>query len=234
MPQTIRPALCPLLGAVISFSLTAAACAPLPYALNFAQDNIVGIDVALESDVAFADSPGAARSRITLARHFVRGSEVHELSAAIGTVMASTNLANLRLMPTGTRVETSRNGATSTALVLNPSQELRRLEEHVLASLRIFRSNPIDAEEYIVTPDGSRMSEDTIDNVERFLADESGVNYRPFLLVAASQADAAKRLPVRPADAVTVRAVGVSIYQLGARGSADRLLWTWTGEPGAR
>jgi hypothetical protein len=228
MPLRIRPVRCLLLVALI-----AVGCAPLPYALNFAQDNIVGIDVALESDVAFADSPDAARSQITLVRHFVRGSEVHEVSAAIGTVMGSTNLANLRLRATGTRVET-RNGSSSTALVLDPSQDLRRLEENVLAALRIFRSNPVDAEEYVATPDRTRMSDDTIESVERFVVDESGVNYRPFLLVAPSQAEAAKKLTNQPADAVTLRAVGVSIYQLGAHGTADRRLWTWAGEPGAR
>jgi hypothetical protein len=210
-------------------ALTAAGCAPLPYSLNFAKDNIVGIDVALESDVAFVDQPGASRARVTLVRHFVRASEVHEVSAAIGTVMASTNLANLRLRATGTRVE-NRNGATSTALVLEPSQELRRLEETVVAALRIFRSNPIDAREYVVTPEGARMSDDRIETVEDYVPAESGVNYRPFLLVDPSQADAAKR----STNQIAVRAVGISIYQLGAQSTADRRLWTWTGEPGAR
>jgi VWFA-related protein len=97
MPLRIRPA--PLLSWPLLS--TAVGCAPLPYSLNFAKDNIVGIDVALESDVAFVDQPGAARTRVTLVRHFVRGSEVHEVSAAIGTVMASTNLANLKLRATG-------------------------------------------------------------------------------------------------------------------------------------
>ena len=228
MPGRIRPVRCLLLLAVI-----AAGCAPLPYALNFAQDKIVGIDVALESDVAFVDA-GAMRSRVTLARHFVRASEVHEVSAAIGTLMGSTSLANLRLMPTGTRVTTMRNGASSTDLILDPSQSLRHFEENVLAALSIFRSNPIDAEEYIATPDGSRMSEATIGAVEQFLAEESGVNYRPFLVLSPAHADAAKRLPSRVSEAITLRAVGVSIYQLGSSGSADRLLWTWTGEAGAR
>ena len=224
MPLRIHPARCLLLVA-----LTAVGCAPLPYSLNFAKDNIVGIDVALESDVAFVDQPGASRARVTLVRHFVRGSEVHEVSAAIGTVMASTNLANLKLRATGTRVET-RNGATSTALVLEPSQELRRFEETVVAALRIFRSNPIDAREYIVTPEGARMSDDGIEAVEDYVPAESGVNYRPFLLVDPSQADAAKR----STNQIAVRAIGISIYQLGAQSTADRRLWTWTGEPGAR
>ena len=228
MPGRIRPSRC-----LLFVALLAAGCAPLPYALNFAQDKIVAIDVALESDVAFVDA-GASRSRITLARHFVRASEVHEVSAAIGTVMGSTSLANVRLMPTGTRVTTMRNGTTSTDLILEPSQSLRRFEENILAALSIFRSNPVEAEEYIATPDGSRMSEATIGAVEQFLAEESGVNYRPFLVLSAAHADAAKRLPSRLSEAITMRPVGVSIYQLGSNGTADRLLWTWTGEAGAR
>jgi hypothetical protein len=231
MPLGVRPT--PFLLLVAVLTAGAAACAPLPYALNFAQDNIVGIDVALESDVAFVQQAAAARSRITLARHFVRGSEVHDVAAAIGTVMASTNLPNLRLRATGTRVE-NRNGATSTALVLDPTQDLRRLEERIVAALWIFRSNPIEAEEYVVTPDRTRMSDDTIEAIEQFVPAESGVNYRPFLLVPPTQVDAAKQLPAQPGDAVAVRAVGLSIYQISANGSADRMLWTWSGEPGAR
>jgi len=224
MPVKIRPAHCFLV-----FALTAVGCAPLPYALNFAKDNIIGIDVALESELVPDAQTGVSRSRITLVRHFVRASEVHEVSAAIGTLMASTNLTNLRLRATGTRVET-RNGATSTALVIDPSQELRRLEEKVVAALLIFRSNPIDAREYVVTPEGARMSDDRIEAVEDYVPAESGVNYRPFLLVDPSQADAAKR----STNQIAVRAIGVSIYQLGAQSTADRMLWTWTGEPGAR
>jgi hypothetical protein len=224
MSLRIRPANCFLV-----FALVGAGCAPLPYSLNFAKDNIVGIDVALESELIPDAQTGVSRSRITLVRHFVRGSEVHEVAAAIGTVMASTNLTNLRLRATGTRVET-RNGATSTALVLDPSQELRRLEETVVAALRIFRSNPIDAREYVVTPEGARMSYARIETVEQYVPEESGVNYRPFLFVDPSQAEVAKRAT----NQIAVRAVGVSIYQLGAQSSADRLLWTWTGEPGAR
>ena len=230
MPATFRPSRCVLL-----LALTAAACAPLPYALNFTKDNIVGIDVGLESDLAFADQAGATRSRITLVRHFIRGSEVHDVSAAIGTVLGSTNLANLRLTPTGTRTETRQGGATSTALILDPSQELRRFEERVVSALGIYRSNPIDAEEYIDTVDGSPMSESTIAAIQQFVPAESGVNFRPFLFVAPSQTDAAKRVTGQAGGStVVVRPVGVSIYQIGANGGADRLLWTWTGEPGAR
>ena len=93
MSLRIRPANCFLV-----FALVAAGCAPLPYSLNFAKDNIVGIDVALESELIPDAQTGVSRSRITLVRHFVRGSEVHEVAAAIGTVMASTNLANWALV----------------------------------------------------------------------------------------------------------------------------------------
>jgi hypothetical protein len=225
MPQRIRPTRCLLLLALIT-----AGCAPLPYALNFAKDNIIGIDVALEAEVVADTQAGITRPRLTLVRHFVRASEVHDVSAAIGTLMASTNLVNLRLRVTGTGVTTTRSGATSTSLTLDPSHDLRRLEERVVAALQIFRSNPIDAREYIVTPEGTRMSDDRIERVEQFVPAESGVNYRPLLFVDPSQAEFAKRTT----NQIAVRAVGISVYQLGAQSAGDRLLWTWTGEPGAR
>jgi hypothetical protein len=107
-------------------ALVVSGCAPLPFLLNYTHDTIVGIDVALESDVSIAGA-GAARSHITLVRRFVLGSEVHDIAAAIGTIMGSTNLNHLPLKVTGAHTET-RNGGSATALLLDPSQDLRRLQ----------------------------------------------------------------------------------------------------------
>jgi hypothetical protein len=215
-------------------TLVASGCAPLPYLLSVNHDTLVAIDIALESDVALAGTP-AARSHITMLRRFVRSSEVHDVSAALGTLMGSTNLSDLKLTAAGSHTETWKGGS-ATALLIDPSQNLRRLEERVADAVHLFSEPPIDATEFIVTPDRSPMEGDAIAAVENFVPDQSGVNFRPHLLVAPSQADAAKRLEGQPAAAssVVVRAVGLSVYQLGRTGTADRLLWTWTGEIGAR
>jgi hypothetical protein len=215
-------------------TLIASGCAPLPYLLTVNRDTIVGIDVALDADVAIAGTP-AARSHITMVRRFVRSSEVHDVAAALGTLMGSANLSGLTLMAAGSHTETGKGGS-ATALLIDPSQDLRRLEERMADAVHLFSEDPLDAAEFIVTPDRSPMEESAIAAIENFVPDKSGVNFRPHLLVAPSQADAARRLENQPAAAgtVVIRAVGLSVYQLGRSGTADRLLWTWTGETGAR
>jgi hypothetical protein len=77
------------------------------------------------------------------------------------------------------------------------------------------------------------MEAGAIAAIEHFVPDQSGVNFRPHVLIAPAQADAVKRLESQP-GAVAIRAAGLSVYQLGRTGTPDRLLWTWTGEIGAR
>jgi len=99
----------------------------------------------------------------------------------------------------------------------------------MVAATRPFRLTPEAAEEFIMTPDGSRMRGETIARIDRFVPDGAGVNYRPHMIVAANQADAKQ-----PVDQISFRSVGAAIYQIGANGNAERVLWNWTGEIGAR
>jgi len=227
--MSLRPTRYLLLAALV-----VSGCAPLPYQLNFRRDTLVAIDVALEADVALAGA-GSARSHMTMVRGFVRSSEVHDVAAAVGTIMGSANLAGLRLRAAGAHTETWKGG-TATALLVDPSQDLRRLEERMAEALHLFSENPVDATEYIVTPDHAPMDDGAIVAVYNFVPDQSGVNFRPRVFVAPAQVDAAKRLENQPAagDAVAIKAVGLSIYQVGRTGTADRVLWNWTGEIGAR
>jgi len=168
----------------------AAGCVGLPYFLAENRDTIVGIEVALESVAAPAGPAAASTARLALVRRFVRGNDLHELSAAVANVMATTTLDE----------------------VVN-DQTLRRLEERMVDATRPFAVNPETAKSFIVTPDKSRMSDATIYAVDRFVPDAAGVNFR---------------------QEVTFRPAGAAVYQLGHGGTAERRLWTWTGESGAR
>lgn len=219
-------------GALLTAFLTAG-CAHLPYVLPDSRDHIVAIDVALSPDMAVAGRTTSQRAPITLVRGFVRSSDVARVSSVVAFVMATTRLQDLNLRATGYQDGTW-NGASGTALVLDANEDLRRLEERMVAATRPFRLTPEDAEAFIMTPDGSRMGDDTIEMIDRFVPDLAGVNYRPHIFIPGAQADAAKRAADQPADQIAFRSVGAAIYQISARGVAERVLWNWTGEIGAR
>lgn len=232
-PASRRPGSTPLAASAVLASVLVTGCAHLPYVLPDSRDHIVGIDVSLSPDIAVAGRATGQRAPITLVRGFVRSSDVARVSSVVAFVMATTRLQDLNLRATGYHTGTW-NGLSGTALLLDPTEDLRRLEERMVAALRPFRLEPESAHEFIMTPDGSRMEEHAIATVDRFVPDGAGVNYRPHIFIAGAQADAAKRTAEQPADQVTFRSVGAAIYQIGARGVSERVLWNWTGEIGAR
>ncbi len=234
MSAVTRRRRAPRLAAVAAaavVALSAAGCAHLPYVLSQNQDKIVAIDVALQPDVTVGGRSDVVRGPITLVRQFVRASEVHLVSSQVAFVLATTRLQDLNLRPAGYHSGTW-NGVSGTALVLDPTQDLRRLEERMAEALRPFRLTPDDAEDFIATPDGAKMNDATIAAVEDYNAAAGGVNYRPHILVGPVQGDAAKA--GQPAETVAIRSVTAAIYQLGSLGSAPRVLWTWNGDVGAR
>lgn len=233
VPASRRLTSSPVITSALLAATMSAGCAHLPYVLPDSRDHIVGIDVSLSPDIAVAGRATSQRAPITLVRGFVRSSDVARVSSVVAFVMATTRLQDLNLRATGYQAG-NWNGVSGTALMLDPSEDLRRLEERMVAALRPFRLEPESAHEFIMTPDGSRMEEHTISNVDRFVPDGAGVNYRPHIFVAGAQADAAKRAADQPADQIAFRSVGAAIYQIGPRGVSERVLWSWTGEIGAR
>ena len=209
--------------------LGAAGCAHLPYVLSQNYDKIVAIDVALQPDFTVGGRSDVVRGPITLVRQFVRASEVHDVAAQVAFVMATTRLQDLNLRSAGYHSGIW-NGVAGTAIVLDATPDLRRLEERMADALRPFRMAPDEAEDFIATPDGSEMNDATIAAIQRYLAEAGGVNYRPHIVVGPAQSDAAKA----PAQPVEFRSVTAAIYQLGSIGSAPRVLWTWNGDVGAR
>jgi len=213
--------------------LGAAGCAPLPYVLADMKEKIVAIDVALEPDATLVDRTRTPESRITLVRGFIRTSDVHSVSAAVANVLATTDFAEMKLRASGYQSGTW-NGTSGVALVVDVSPALRRLEERIVGAVRPFTLNPETAEDFIVTPDGSAMRGHAIDVTRHFIPESSGVSYRAHVFTSSMQSDDAKRAQAQPFEAFTFAATGASIYQLGAQGTPQRQLWTWTGEAGAR
>jgi hypothetical protein len=217
----------------LAFAVIAISCAGLPQFLAENHDKIVAIDVALQP--ARPSSIGRRRpSRTSRSfRRFVRASDVHSLAAAVANVLATTNLGQLNLKATGYRSGTW-NGISGTALALDLTPELRRLEERIVEATRMFAVDPESAESFIVTPDGSRMNEQTIDSIEEFVPESSGANFRPHVTASSMPQASAKPLESNRFEPLTFKPAGALVYQLGPSGAPQRILWTWTGESGAR
>lgn len=211
--------------AAVSIALGTIGCAHLPYILETTRDTIVGVEIALQADATFEKNTGTIRPRITLVRGFVRGSEVDELAAIAGHVLATTRNEDLTFATAGYKTGVW-NGIEGTAMTLEPSPALRRIQERMVEGyvlLRIDRELE-EADDYIVTPDGAPMSEGMIHAIDNFVPDASGPRFQPHAFVSTA-ADAAKR----PGATFGFRAAGVAVYQINSFGRAEKLLWSSTG-----
>jgi len=203
-----------LLSTAVAALIAAGCGSQLPYLSPEYREPIVPIDVALEADRTPPDLSSAVKPHITLLQGFVRSSNVHTFSANIAMIMATTDLERLTVKPI--------SGGPAGAV--DPSPELRRLQERLVEIFSAYTVDPSEDLSLIVTPDGSHLSNEAIQHVLYFVPHASGVNYRPHLVAGTTQ----------PAPAAGFKPMGASVYQLDHAGVATRTLWTWTGESGAR
>lgn len=196
-------------------ALTALGC--YPQNMVFAPEprpNIVAIDVAIEGDRTPSVPSTVVKPHVTVLQGFLNSSDLHAFTASLAMVMATTDFG---------RVTATMTGAAGAAMMVDPSPELRRLHERVLETFLPFAVDPDTARSYIVTPDGSSITESALQAVGGFVPHASHTSYRPQLVAGTGQSAAASFKPM-----------GAAVYLLDRAGNAQRTLWTWTGDSGAR
>jgi hypothetical protein len=102
---------------------------------------------------------------------------------------------------------------------------LRRHRQRTLGCERAIRVEKGTGEAFAPRPDGGAISQPTVDYVNNFVGPRTGMNYHPHLTVGIGTRDFVDALKAEPFEAFTVRAVSVSLYQLGDYGVAQRKLY---------
>jgi hypothetical protein len=188
-------------------AITAIGCSPKKYFSPDPRDTVVAIDVALEADRTPADPATAVKPHITLLQGVVRGSDLHDFTAAVAMVMATTDLDQLKV---------AASGAAGQATAVDPSESLRRLHDRMVDAFRPFAVHADMVGAFVVTPAGA--GESALAGITNYVPHASGVNYRPHVAGASA----------------IFKPMGAAMYQLDGAGNAQRVLWTWEGAEGAR
>jgi hypothetical protein len=113
------------------------------------------------------------------------------------------------------------NGVALTAIVVEPTPELARLQQKVADAVAPFAASGGTEAAFIDTPKGA----DIVPYVETFVPKSSGANYTPHVTVGTATEAFGKKMKAEPFDAFTFSPGGVAIYQLGNFGTASRKLW---------
>jgi 2'-5' RNA ligase len=160
---------------------------------------------------------------ITLLQRFVRTADLDQVAKAVIDVLRSEPSMNWESRATGYYDLADKNLGL-VGIVIEPTEELRRLQQRIIDAVAAFAVEKGTAEAFAPRPDGGAIGQPTVDYVNHFVGPRTGKNYHPHLTVGIGTRPFVDALKAEPFEAFTVRAVSVSLYQLGDYGVAQRKL----------
>jgi 2'-5' RNA ligase superfamily len=205
-----------------------------------AQSEIIAIDVLLQPDQTMVAKANEINARlrsnypegysldathaphVTMLQRFIRAKDFDAVTAAITKVLATERPEDLQLKATGLLYQIW-NGAALTAIVVERTPELTRLQQKVADAVAPFAASGGTEAAFIDTPKGA----DIVPYVETFVPKSTGANYFPHVTAGVATEAFVKQLQAEPFETVTFHPAGVAIYQLGNFGTASKKLKEW-------
>jgi 2'-5' RNA ligase len=161
---------------------------------------------------------------ITLLQGFVRTVDLEEVAKAVAEVLRTEQSMNWECRAIGYYALADKD-LRLMGIVIEPTDDLRRLQQRIINAVAPFAAEQGTGEAFAPRPDGEPIGQPTVDYVNNFVGPRTGRNYHPHLTVGIGTGDFVDALKAEPFEAFTVRAVSVSLYQLGDYGVAHRKLY---------
>lgn len=228
---------------VVSADFTARAAEPGAQAAANSSA-VIAIDVLLEPSADMARFAQAANksvrrsyangftlgddqpSHISLVHSYVRAGDLPRLEATIAAVLADDNPLEYPLTAVGYEHSSWGNLALM-RIDIERSAHLSRVQAKLAEAVKPFAVPGGSADAFAVSREVPMIDRATVDNVENFIANSSGQNFKPHIIVGLAPESIAKDIEAIRFPRRTFRAAGVAIFQLGNYGTAQKELWTW-------
>jgi 2'-5' RNA ligase len=160
---------------------------------------------------------------ITLLQRFVRTADLDQVAKAVVEVLRTERSMTWECRATGYYALVDGHIGLA-GIVIEPTEDLRRLQQRIIDAVAPFAVENGTAEAFAPRPDGGPIGQPTVDYVNQFVGPRTGMNYHPHLTVGIGTRGFVDALKAEPFEPFTVRAVSVSLYQLGDYGVAQRKL----------
>jgi 2'-5' RNA ligase len=203
---------------------------------------LIAINVLLDPDAATVEKARATNARlranypggfaldanhaphITVLQQFVRTADLDEVANAVAELLRTEPPVKLETRATGYYYLADKTLALA-GIVIEPTEDLRRLQQKVIDVVAPFAVEKGTGEAFAPRLDGGDIGQPTVDYVNNFVGPRTGMNYHPHLTVGIGTRDFVEALKAEPFEPFTVRAVSVSLYQVGDYGVAQRKLY---------
>jgi 2'-5' RNA ligase len=203
---------------------------------------VIAINVLLDPDAATVERAQAVNARlredypdgfaldadhaphITILQRFVRTADLDALATAVKGVLQTEQPMNWETRAIGLYALVE-GGLGLAGIAIEPTPDLRRLQQRIIDAVAPFAVEQGTGEAFAPRLDGGAIGQPTVDYVNTFVGLRTGMNYNPHLTVGIGTRGFVDTLKAEPFEAFTVRAVSVSLYQVGDYGVAQRKLY---------
>ena len=203
---------------------------------------LIAINILLNPDAATVEKARATNARlrddfphgfaldanhaphITLLQQFVRTADLDEVAKTVAEVLRTEQAMNWESRAIGYYALADKD-LRLVGIVIEPTEDMRRLQQRIIEAVAPFAVENGTAEAFAPRPDGGAIGQPTVDYVNNFVGPRTGMNYHPHLTVGIGTGNFVDALKAEPFEHFTVRAVSVSLYQVGDYGVAQRKLY---------
>lgn len=166
------------------------------------------------------------RPHVTLVQRFVRTSELDNVYVAVGNVLATVRLNEIKLeafkyyyIPSG---EVGLAG-----IVAKPTPQLLKLQEALIEAVKPYTTETGDSSAFVTTPEDPVIDPMLIQYVATFIPKGSGIHFSPHVTTGVASREYLDAMLAEPFEPFSFSPTGAAIYQLGQFGTAAKRLKAW-------
>ncbi|MGM0688804.1 MAG: 2'-5' RNA ligase family protein [Bacillota bacterium] len=203
--------------------------------------SLIAINVLLDPDAATVEKAQAVNTRlredypagfaldanhaphITILQRFVRTADLDKVTNSVTAVLRREQAMNWECNAIDYYALADKD-LRLVGIVIEPTEDLRRLQQRIIDAVAPFAAEKGTGEAFAPRLDGGAISQPTVDYVNNFVGLRTGMNYHPHLTVGIGTRDFVDALKAEPFEPFTVRAVSLSLYQVGDYGVAQKKL----------
>lgn len=213
-----------------------------------AKTDITAIDVSLAPDATMIQHATTANARllkvfpkgysldathrphITLVQRFVHTADLNKIYAAVGKVIANSNVTSMKLE--AFKYYYAPGGDLGVAgICARPTPEILKLQADVIAAVTpyVVETGPITA--FTAPQDSAALDADLIQYVTTFVPKMTGENFNPHVSVGVGTREYLDKMDAEPFAPFTFSPVGANVYHIGPYGTAAKKLKEWRPKP---
>jgi len=160
---------------------------------------------------------------VTLVQCFIDRGKLVEAAQAVSAALLATGPTDWKSKATGLYA-LSDGKLGLVGIVIAPTDDFRRVQQRIVDVISPFTTGAGTAAAFAPRLDGEAIGQATVDYVKGFIGASTGQSYNAHLTVGIGTNDFVAALKAEPFESFPVRAVSVSLYQLGDYGVAQEKL----------